>query len=113
MHLYNFWCSIEFKVAHTKRFEKLANKTEGFEIIKHIEYARKQAGTTHEHQQTLAKCVTKVFRGTIFIHTTTGFGFRKNKKMAGVYNVLVYMQIAKIYSNIRPRDGFAHHGLFA
>ena len=54
---------------------------------------------------------SNVFRmsdvGTPEIYTTTGFGPRKNKKMAGVDHFLVYMQTAVKYNTfyIRPRGG--------
>jgi len=42
----------------------------------------------------------------IYIHTTSGFGLRKNTKIAGVYNFLVYMQTASKYCSLYIH----HHG---
>ena len=42
--------------------------------------------------------------GTPKIYTTTGFGPRKNKKIAGVYHVLVYMQTVVKYNTF-----YIHH----
>ena len=36
----------------------------------------------------------------IYIYTTTGFGPRKNKDMAGVYHFLLYMRTAPKYSSL-------------
>ena len=51
------------------------------------------------------KQITKIKDfGTPYIYTTTGFGPRENKKMAGVCNFLVYMQNAPT-----DRSLYIHH----
>ena len=50
-----------------------------------------------------------------YIYTSTGFGLRKNKKMAGVDHFLVYMQTAVKYSCLyvhHPGGGAAPPGLY-
>jgi len=42
--------------------------------------------------------------GTPKIYTTTGFGHRKNRVMAGVDHLVVYMQTAVKYNNL-----YIHH----
>jgi len=57
---------------------------------------------------------TVTYIGTPKIYTTTGFGLRKNREMAGVDDLVVYMQAAVKYTTFyihhpggakRPRGG--------
>jgi len=70
----------------------------------------------HVHEAALLKVLEWRCQiiGTPKIYTTTGFGPRKNREMAGVDHLVVYMQTAAKYSSLyihhpggasRPRGG--------
>jgi len=46
--------------------------------------------------------------GTPKIYTTTGFGLKKNRKMAGVQDLVVYIQTAVFHSSLHIHDQIVH-----
>jgi len=50
--------------------------------------------------------------GTPKIYTTTGFGPRKNREMAGVDDLVVYIQTAVFYSSLHIHHQIVHASHF-